>query len=92
MVGWQELSLLLLKVKKVYSPGLLYLYNIQTQQEYYLETGQGDSEVLLIEDETVYFRENNVIYFATIDEDQIVGKAELVRDPMVYDVHWLFTN
>jgi hypothetical protein len=77
---------------EVYSPGLLYLYNIQTQQEYYLETGQGDSEVLLIEDETVYFRENNIIYFATIDEDQIVGKAELVRDPMVYDVHWLFTN
>jgi len=76
--------------------GVLYIYNIETGKNIEweaLEQGerQGDSEVLYIEDEMVYYRINDKLYKAKIINGEKLGKSELiVRDDRIRDVHWLF--
>lgn len=79
------------KVLKFYYPGLLFLYH--TPSETYIEwsTYQGDSEVLLVENETVYYRVNDEIYQAMIIDNQELGKPKLIlKDYRVPDIHWAF--
>ncbi len=46
--------------------GKLYLYNIDTEQLFSISTKQGDSEILLVENETVYYRISHRLYSAPI--------------------------
>jgi hypothetical protein len=46
--------------------GELSLFNIRTDKKYTIDTGQGDSEILLIDGETVYYRVNDSVYKARI--------------------------
>lgn len=77
----------------IYSPGILYLYN--TTSKNYLEwnTGQGDSEILLVENNEVYYRVNDEIYKALVLNGKKLGKTELlVKNEMVPDIHWAFIS
>jgi len=75
-----------------YRPGILYLFNTENLKYIEWETGQGDSEILLVHDETVYYRVFNAIYKAPIVNGERLDKAELlVRDnTMVPWIHWAF--
>jgi hypothetical protein len=75
-----------------YRPGILYLYNTDNNKYIEWSTGQGDSEILLVEDETVYYRVFNAIYKVLIINGEKLGKAELlVRDNgMVPYIHYAF--
>jgi len=75
-----------------YRPGILYLFNTDNLKYIEWKTGQGDSEILLVQDETVYYRVFNAIYKAPIINGEKLGKSELlVRDnSMVPWIHWAF--
>jgi hypothetical protein len=75
---------------RIYCPGILFLYNARTYQKFTIETGQGDSEVLLIEGDTVYYRVNDEIYMARIDKNKVEPATLLVKDAIVPDIHWAF--
>lgn len=77
---------------QIYSPGIMYLFNTQTGDYLEIITEQGDSQILLVEDEQIYYRVNNEIYVANIVEGNQVGKPKLlVKDRNVVDIHWAFT-
>jgi len=76
--------------------GILFLYNHKTgayMEWNALENGehQGDSEILLVQDNTVYYRINDKIYKAPIDNGEKLGETELlVTDPRIPYIHWAF--
>ena len=75
----------------LYYPGVLFLHNINTRKTIEWSTGQGDSEVLLVEDKTVYYRIDDKIYQAQIINGKKLGKPELLlKDDRVPDIHWAF--
>jgi hypothetical protein len=57
-----------------------------------LVAGQGDSEILLVQDETVYYRVFDAIYKAAIIDGKSLGEPELlVKDgQIVPQIHWAF--
>lgn len=81
-----------------YYPGILYLINVDTQKYIEweaLEKGkrQGDSEILLVQDEMVYYRINDKIYQAPIINGEKLGISKLlVQDYRVPDIHWAFIS
>jgi hypothetical protein len=77
----------------IYSPGMLYLYNTNTQKYIEWVTNQGDSEILLVQDDAVYYRINDEIYKALILKGEKLGKSELlIKDPNASDIHWAFIS
>lgn len=78
------------RMRKIYSPGILFLHNALTRKEYTIDTKQGDSEVLLVEGDVVYYRVNRSIYKATIGQSQIENPVLVVAGDLVPDVHWAF--
>lgn len=76
----------------IYSPGILYLFNTSTQKYIEWNTGQGDSEILLVENNEVYYRVNDEIYKTPITGNKL-GKAQLlVKNEVVPDIHWAFIS
>ncbi len=81
---------------QLYPEGILYLYNINTNKYIEwdaLENGehQGDSEIILVQDNTVYYRINDKIYKAPIINGEKLGEPVLlVTDSRVPDIHWAF--
>lgn len=81
------------KYEQFYAEGFLYLYNINTQKYVEWNTGQADSEVLLVKDEFVYYRKYDAIYKALIVNGEKLGEPELlVKDDRVPDIHWAFIS
>jgi hypothetical protein len=75
-----------------YRPGILYLFNTDTEKYIEWHTNQGDSEILLVQDEVVYYRVFDVIYKAPIINGEQLDKSELlVKDNQVVPyIHWAF--
>ncbi|NDV45663.1 hypothetical protein D0T49_01180 [Paludibacter sp. 221] len=75
-----------------YRPGILYLLNTETGNYIEWETKQGDSEILLVQNESVYFRIFDSIYKASIIDGKKLGNAELlIKDNEIIPyVHWAF--
>jgi hypothetical protein len=77
----------------VYSPGILYMLNVKTRDYLEWNTGQGDSEILLVENNEVYYRVNDEIFKAPIINGKKLGKAQLlIKNEMVPDIHWAFIS
>lgn len=75
----------------LYYSGILYLLNIDTRAYIEWNTGQGDSEILLVQDEVVYYRVNDKIYKVPIVNGEKLGESELlIQDERVPDIHWAF--
>ena len=70
--------------------GRLSLYNIENERVYTIETNQGNSEILLVENETVYYRVNDRLYSAAITEAGLGAPKLLATDAVINDVHWAF--
>jgi hypothetical protein len=75
-----------------YLPGILYLFNAETGQYIEWETNQGDSRILLVQNEIVYYRILDCIYKAPIINGERLGSAELlIQDSKVVPyIHWAF--
>lgn len=73
-----------------YFPGILFLYNSLNGRSYRIQTGQGDSEALLVDGDRVYYRVNTSLYQATIAGDSISDTKLLIKDDSISQVHWAF--
>jgi hypothetical protein len=71
-------------------PGTLLCYSIETGKLYRLETGQGDSEIVLIDGSDVYYRVNTSLYKGTIGSSAIDPGVRLANDPAIGNAHWAF--
>ncbi len=71
-------------------PGKLYLYDVDTGNVLTMVTNDGNSEVLLVENSTVYYRADNRLYVASIDGDQVSPGRLLATADAVRDAHWAF--
>ena len=71
-------------------PGVLHLYDAATEKSYSINTRQGDSEILLVENSTVYYRVSNRLYSAPILDTGIGPAKLLATDELIRDAHWAF--
>lgn len=75
-----------------YLPGTLLLYNVDTRKQYTLETGQGDSEILLVERDLIYYRVYDRLFRGKIGESSIIEVELLAKRPEIADIHWAFRS
>ena len=64
------------------------LYNIRSRQSHRIRTGQGDSEILLVDGDVVYYRVNDTIYKAPIGQKPELNGTKLFSGPEVQLAHW----
>ena len=84
-----DVAYLLKQYKDVY-PGRLHLYDLDTERTYTISTNQGDSEILLVDNNTVYYRASDRLYSAPITESGM-GRARLLATAdVIRDAHWAF--
>ena len=74
----------------VMQPGLLWLYHVPSKRLIADETGQGDTEVLWIEEPRVLYRCAQTLYEARIEGTRIVDRRKLIEQDFIRDVHWVF--
>ncbi len=66
-------------------PGRLQLFDVETKRLFTMNTNQADSEILLVENKTVYYRISDRLYSApvtgaAIGRGRLLAKADLIRD------------
>jgi hypothetical protein len=71
-------------------PGRLHIYDVETERTYTIETGQADSEVLLIEGGVVYYRASGRLYSAPITKTGLGGSKLLANDEAIREAHRAF--
>jgi hypothetical protein len=76
----------------IYAPGILFMYNTETKLYFEIITNDADSEILLIEDNDVYYRIYDEIYKAEIVDDKVAEGKLLVKNDIVSDIHWAFIS
>lgn len=76
--------------RQIYQPGLIYLYHVPTRRKIVEETGQGDTEVLWVENDRVLYRCDRILYEARIDGISLKDKRKLIERDFIADVHWVF--
>ncbi|MCB0490183.1 MAG: hypothetical protein KDC99_16995, partial [Cyclobacteriaceae bacterium] len=75
----------------LFYPGILFAHNISTGATINWSTGQGDSEILLVENEMIYYRINDRIYSVPLLHGTELGESKLlIKDERVPDIHWAF--
>lgn len=81
-----------LKGQEIYAPGILFMYNAETKQYFEIITENADSEILLIENNEIYYRIYDEIYKAEIRDDKVTNGKLLVKNEIVPDIHWAFIS
>jgi hypothetical protein len=81
------------KVSNLYYPGKLFFFNSLNGEYFEIYTGQGDSEVLFVNEGTILYRICDEIYEVPIIGNNKFGKAKLlVKDSRIHNIHWAFTS
>jgi hypothetical protein len=75
---------------KLMYPVRLHLYDITSGKIYTIETKQGDSEVLLVDNGSVYYRVSDRLYASPITTNGVGPPKLLVTNDLVRDAHWAF--
>lgn len=70
--------------------GRLHVFDVETERLLTIETHQADSEVLLIENNTAYYRVSDRLYSAPINEKGIGAAKLIAKDELIRDSHWAF--
>ena len=73
-------------------PGILILYSVDTGATYRIETGQGDSEIILVEGTDVYYRVNSSLFRTSIKAGSLDTPSLIASDPAIGNVHIAFTR
>jgi hypothetical protein len=71
-------------------PGRMHVYDVETTKTYTIETKQADSEVLLVENGTVYYRVNDRLYSVAITGVGLGTPRLLATSDVLRDTHWAF--
>lgn len=81
----------LFQASPVYFRGTIHLFDAQSGERYRIDTGQGDTEVLLVDGTTVYYRVNDVLYRAQIAKGKPnLQGVEFAKDDNIQLAHWAF--
>jgi hypothetical protein len=72
--------------------GTIHLYDANSGKRYRLDTLQGDTEVLLINGATIYYRVNDTLFKAHIGPSNIENTQQMLRNDRVQLVHWAFLS
>lgn len=70
--------------------GRLHLYDVDHGRLFTITTDQADSEVLLIDGQTVYYRVVDSLYSADVTDKGIQGQRLILKSDVIDDVHWAF--
>jgi len=70
--------------------GKLFLFNTTTKNYIEIDTKQGDSEIILINKNKVYYRVFDEIFEGNIGNGQIENVKKIIKHPLIEDVHWAF--
>lgn len=73
-----------------YVPGILFLLDTAKGRYFEIRTDQGDSEILLVREDSVYYRINNSLFVAPLNAGSIGPGRLLVTNDAIPDVHWAF--
>jgi hypothetical protein len=73
-------------------PGKLDLYDVATEKMYSIATNQGDSEILLVDNNMVYYRVSDRLYSAAVGADGMGPAKLLAQSDSIRDVHWAFVK
>jgi hypothetical protein len=71
-------------------PGRLHLFDVETEKTRTIVTNQGDSEIILVENDTVYYRVSDRLYSAPFIADGFGPARMLATDELIRDAHWAF--
>jgi hypothetical protein len=71
-------------------PGKLHLYDVETEQLYTINTEQGDSEIVLVEADVVFYRVSDRLYSVSLRETGLGEPRLLCTDELIRDAHWAF--
>src|SRR5262249_47788317 len=71
-------------------PGRLHVYDVATGKRSLIVTNQADSEILLVDKETIYYRVNDSLYTAKLGESGPVQGKPIATDDRIRDAHWAF--
>jgi len=82
---------LLTEYEHFYSEGYMYLYNIDKKKYIEWNTGQADSEILMVKNDIVYYRVYDTIYIASIIDGEKLGSSNLfIKNKDVPAIHFMF--
>lgn len=71
--------------------GYLYLYNYKTKAYIEWNTGQADSEILLVKNDVVFYRKYDEIHKVKIIKGKELGQDEVIlKNKNVPSIHWAF--
>jgi hypothetical protein len=73
-------------------PGELLVYNGVSGAKMTISTGQGDSEVLLVTDDAVFYRVNDELYRAPIVHGGLGQPVRIASGGEVVQAHWAFLS
>jgi hypothetical protein len=73
-----------------YYPGDLAVINGLTGQTFHIHTGQGDSEVLLVDQTSIFYRVNDQIFQSEMKGGAVSEPVKVVEGPEIVQVHWAF--
>jgi hypothetical protein len=74
----------------LYFPGDLAVINGLTGQTFRIHTGQGDSEVLLVDQTSIFYRVNDQIFQSEMKGNAVSEPVKVVEGPEIVQVHWAF--
>lgn len=73
-----------------HAPGILFVKNLKTDEYYEYDTQQADSEILLINDDGVYWRKHDAIYHCVLKDGTLADHQLLYKGEEVPHIHWAF--
>ena len=75
-----------------YYPGILYLINLDNGKQFEIRTNQGDSEILLVQDKTVYYRVNEDLFRVPIEYEGVGAAVKIASGVEIRESHWAFLS
>lgn len=73
-------------------PGELAILNLDTGVQMKISAGAGDSEVVLVTDDAVYYRVDDVLYRRQINGASLGNPVTVAHGDEIVQVHWAFLN
>lgn len=71
-------------------PGKLHIYNVRTEAWHVIRTDQADSQILLIDGKTVYYRASDRLYHTELTEARELNGKLIATSEAIRDAHWVF--
>ncbi len=72
--------------------GILYLTHAIDKRFITLDTHEQDSEILLVDNNRVFYRAGDELYGADIQASSLVNNQLLAKDKRIVDVHWMMAR